>query len=640
MDDLRDADGGPGPAARTTAWARRLATPLRSYVRAEAGGALVLLTATLAALLWANVDLHSYERAWGTQLSIRLGGASLHGSLREWIDDGLMAIFFLVVGLEARRELDMGELRERRRVALPVLAALGGMALPVAIFLALNGGSGAAHGWGVAMSTDTAFAIGLLALVGPRLSDRLRAYMVTLLVADDLVAIAVIATAYTSELAWTPLVVALALLGAVLIARAAAVRIGLVYAALGIALWVAVRASGIDPVVVGLLMGLLTYARPAARTDLEQASDLFRQFREQPTPQLARAASSGLESALSPNERLQHRFHPWSSYAIVPLFALANAGISLGGGFLGEALGSALVWGVAAGYVLGKPLGILGASWLAQRGSRGALRPPVGWGALAGGGAAAGIGFTVALLIASRALHGRQLAEAKLGILLAAALASLVAWGVFHAIGRLGQRRRLGLLVGAAEPLEDLATPVDPDFDHVRGPHDAPVTLVEYGDFECPYCGRAEPVVRELLAEVGDLRYVWRHLPLSDVHPHAELAAEAAEAAAEQDAFWELHALLFAHQEALRPADLLAYADTLGLDVARFKADLRERAYAGRVARDVESADLSGVSGTPTFFVNGRRHHGAYDLDALTHAVKAARARTLVSAPVAPLDDA
>jgi Na+/H+ antiporter NhaA len=628
MDDPRD-DDGPAPRA-TTAWARRLATPLRSYVRAETGGALVLLAATLAALVWANVDLHSYERVWGTELSIRLGGASLHGSLREWIDDGLMAIFFLVVGLEARRELDMGELRERRRIALPVVAALAGMALPVLVFLALNGGSGAAHGWGVAMSTDTAFAIGLLALVGPRLSDRLRAFMVTLLVVDDLVALCVIATAYTSHLSVTPLVVALALLGAVLVARAAGVRIGLVYAALGIALWVAVRASGVDPVVVGLVMGLLTYARPAARTDLEQASDLFRAFREQPTPRLARAASSGLESALSPNERLQHRFHPWSAYAIVPLFALANAGIALDAGFLRDALGSPITLGIVLGYVLGKPLGIAGATWLAQRGSRGALRPPVGWGALAGGGAAAGIGFTVALLIAGRALHGEQLAQAKLGILLAAALASLVSWSVFTAIGRLGQRRRLALIVGAADPLEDLAEPVDPELDRVRGPHDAPITLVEYGDFECPYCGRAEPVVRELLADFGDLRYVWRHLPLTDVHPHAQLAAEASEAAAEQDAFWELHALLFAHQDALAAADLLRYAEQLGLDRERFKRELRDRTYAGRVARDVESADLSGVSGTPTFFVNGRRHHGAYDLEALTAAVKAARARTLV----------
>lgn len=196
----------------------------------------------------------------------------------------------------------------------------------------------------------------------------------------------------------------------------------------------------------------------------------------------------------------------------------------------------------------------------------------------------------------------------------------------------LPKERQLRLVVGSAEELEDLAQPVDPDADHVRGPHDAVVTLVEYGDFECPNCGQAEPVVRELLAGEGDLRYVWRHLPLTDVHPRAELAAEAAEAAAAQGAFWEYSALLFEHQDALRVRNLVAYAEQLGLDVERFERELRERTHADRVARDVESADLSAVAGTPTFFVNGRRHHGAYDLASLTEAIDAARARALADA--------
>jgi Na+/H+ antiporter NhaA len=616
--------------SRTTAWAQSVGTPLRDFLRTESGGAAVLLAATLAALVWANVDLHSYERVWGTELSIRLGSATLTDDLRHWVNDGLMAFFFLVVGLEARRELDMGELRERRRIALPACAALGGMAVPIAVFLAFNGGSSAGHGWGIAMSTDTAFAIGLLMLVGPRSSARLRALMVTLLVIDDLVALTVIATAYTTHLDVAPLLIALGLLAAVLIARWLSVRRWLVYAVLGVALWVAVRASGIDPVIVGLVMGLLTYAYPAARSDLERATDLFRLFREQPTPELARAARVGVTSAISPNDQLQHRFHPWSSYAIVPLFALANAGIALDGGFVAHALGTPIVLGIVLGYVLGKPAGVLGAAWLGRRVSAGRLRLPVGWGALAGGGAVAGIGFTVALLIASRALSGEPLQEAKLGILLAAACASLLSWAVFRAIDRLPLRRRLALLIGAAKEIEDLALPVDPDHDHVRGPQDAAVTLVEYGDFECPYCGRAEAVVRELLADVGDLRYVWRHLPLTDVHPQGQIAAEAAEAAAAQGAFWELHALLFEHQDALRAPDLVRYAEQLGLDTERFTRDLQRNAGAGRVARDVESADLSGVSGTPTFFVNGRRHHGAYDLETLTATVRAAKARALL----------
>lgn len=188
---------------------------------------------------------------------------------------------------------------------------------------------------------------------------------------------------------------------------------------------------------------------------------------------------------------------------------------------------------------------------------------------------------------------------------------------------RMGERA----LLGASPVIVDLLDPIDDDHDHLRGPALAPVTVVEYGDFECPYCGRAESVVRELLAERGDVRYVWRHLPLTDVHPRAQTAAEAAEAAAAQGAFWAMHDLLLDHQDELRPRDLTAYAEVLGLDVERFRLDLRAHAGRERIAADVESADRSGVSGTPTFFVNGRRHHGAYEIDSLTAEIRAARAR-------------
>jgi protein-disulfide isomerase len=259
------------------------------------------------------------------------------------------------------------------------------------------------------------------------------------------------------------------------------------------------------------------------------------------------------------------------------------------------------------------------------------LRPPVGWAAVAGGGAIAGIGFTVALLVATVAFEGSQLEEAKLGILSAALAAAIVTWLLFRGTALLPKRLRIRALLGTAEPLVDLYIDVDPERDHVRGPIDAPVTVVEYGDFECPYCGRAEPVIRELLRDFGDVRYVWRHLPLSDVHPNAQLAAEAAEAAADQGAFWEMHDLLLAHQDALRPSDLICYAEQLGLDVERFTDALRTHAGAVRVAEDVDSADLSGVSGTPTFFINGRRHYGAYDIETLTAAVRAAGARAVLS---------
>ena len=620
------------PFSGRTAWVRNLETPLRRFLRTETGSAAVLLAATIAALVWANVDLASYERVWTTTFSIRIGDHGISHDLRYWLNSGLMTLFFLVVGLEARREFDLGELRERRRAALPLAAGLGGMIVPVAIYLAFNAGHSSAHGWGVAMSTDTAFALGMLALVGPRFPVRLRAFMLTFSVVDDIVALIVIATAYSAGLQLLPLLVAGSVFAVLVASERSGFHRGFVCAALGVIAWIALSRSGIDPIVIGLAIGLVTFAAPATRPDLERASDLFRLFREQPTPELARSARLGVTSALSPNERIQQLLHPWTSYVIVPLFALANAGIHIDSQFLSDAFTGPIALGILIGYLVGKPVGIVSASWLVTRVTRGRVRPPVGWAALAGGGAIAGIGFTVALLIADLAFQGEPLAEAKLGVLSAALCSSVLTWLVFRATESLPRRLRFRALLGIGESIVDLAAPVEPERDHIRGPEVAPVTLVEYGDFECPFCGRAEPVVRELLRDFGDIRYVWRHLPLTDVHPHAQLAAEAAEAAAAQDAFWEMHDLLLARQDALTPRDLIAYAGELGLDVERFTEDLRRHAGAGRVAEDVDSADLSNVSGTPTFFVNGRRHYGAYDIDTLSQAVRVARARAAIAA--------
>jgi protein-disulfide isomerase len=247
---------------------------------------------------------------------------------------------------------------------------------------------------------------------------------------------------------------------------------------------------------------------------------------------------------------------------------------------------------------------------------------------LAGGGIVAGVGFTVSLLIASLAFHGRQLEEAKLGVLAAALVASLLAWAAFRVIARLPAAMRARQIAATDDEIVDLSEDIDPERDHIRGAEDAPVTLVEYGDYECPYCGQAEMVVRELLSSFGDdLRYVWRHLPLNDVHPNAQLAAEATEAAGSQGAFWDMHDKLLAHQDEIAPRDLGRYAEELGLDQDRFWDELRHHQHAERVADDVGTADASGVAGTPSFFINGKRHHGAYDAATLSQAVRAARAR-------------
>jgi protein-disulfide isomerase len=258
------------------------------------------------------------------------------------------------------------------------------------------------------------------------------------------------------------------------------------------------------------------------------------------------------------------------------------------------------------------------------------VRPPVGWAAVIGSGTIAGIGFTVALLIADRAFHGAQLNEAKLGALSAAAAASGLTWLVFRLTALLSPARRAKALLGDANLIQDLIPEVDPARDHIRGPLDAPITVIEFGDFECPYCGQAEPVVRDLLSDT-DVRYVWRHLPLTDVHPEAQLAAEAAEAAAAQGAFWPMHDLLLAHQDRLRAVDLVAYAQELGLDADRFHTDLKRHVHAARIDQDVESADLSGVSGTPTFFINGQRHYEAFDLATLSAAIKIVRAQQQIT---------
>jgi Na+/H+ antiporter NhaA len=626
------ADTQTSPFTGKTAWARAIQTPLRSFLSTETGSAAVLLAASVAALIWVNIDASSYASVWSTELSIRLGAHGISKDLNYWVNSGLMTFFFFVVGLEARREFDIGELRERRRLALPVVAGLGGMVVPIAIFLAVNAGDGSAHGWGVAMSTDTAFALGMLALVGPRFPDRLRAFMLTIAVVDDFVALIVIAVAYSENVVVWALLVAAALFAAIPLALRLGIRIGYVHAAFGAAAWAALVKSGVDPVVVGLALGLLTYAYPASREDLERASDLFREFREQPTPELAASARAGLDSAVSANERLQQRLHPWTSYVIVPLFALANAGIAINADFLSRAYTSPITLGIMAGYVLGKPVGIVGASWLVTRLSRGRLVVPTGWAALVGGGFVAGIGFTVSLLIANLAFDGDQLDEAKLGVLSAAICASAATWLVFRVTAKLPTQLKIRALLGTAETIVDLAVPVDPERDHIRGPEDAPVTLVEYGDFQCPYCGQAEPIVRSLLADFGDLRYVWRNLPLSDVHANAQAAAEAAEAAGEQGAFWEMHDLLLTHQDELHPRDLVRYAEQLGLDRERFISDMHNQTQRPRIYDDIDSADLSGVSGTPTFFINGRRHYGAYDVATLSAEVRAARARAAIAA--------
>jgi Na+/H+ antiporter NhaA len=613
-----------GPSRWQTLWRRDRSAPLREFLRTESGSAMVLVAAIAVAIIWANVNDTSYEAFWHARLSIGVGPFGISQDLRTWLNSGLMTLFFLVVGLETRREFDLGDLRERRRFILPLTAGLAGMAIPIAIYLAINAGRPSAHGWGVAMSTDTALALGLLAVLGRDIPDRMRVFVLTVFVVDDLVALLVIAVFYSGQISVTPLLTALAVFALLLLAVRLRLQRRSVFAVLGIVMWGALRTSGVDPVAAGLAIGLIAPAYTPVRGELEDVTVLVRRFREQPTPEFARTAQAGLVSVLSPNERLQAFYHPWTSYVIVPLFALANAGIVVNAGFLARAYVAPVTLGVLIGYVVGKPIAVIASSWAVTRLSHGRIRPPIGAAAVAGSGTIAGIGFTVALLIATRAFQGEQLAEAKLGALSAAFVAAVATWGVLSVIRLFPADRRARLMFGDTRLIQDLIPEVDPDRDHIRGPRKADITVIEFGDFECPYCGQAEPVVRDLLTDTT-IRYVWRHLPLTDVHPNAQLAAEAAEAAGNQGAFWEMHDLLLQHQDELRIPDLVRHATSLNLNLNRFREDLRSHAHSTRVAQDLESADLSGVSGTPTFFINGQRHYGAFDLQTLTAAIRTER---------------
>jgi Na+/H+ antiporter NhaA len=590
----------------------QLAQPARRFLANEAGSAGMLLAATALALLWANSPWSdAYFSLWDTELAVRIGDAQLAKDLGHWVDDGLMVLFFFVVGLEVRRELSMGELTDRRQLVVPGLAALGGLVVPALLYLAINPSGEAAQGWGVVIGTDTAFLLGALALVGPACPTQLRVFLLTLSIADDVVAVTVIGVVYSDAVD----VVALVVAGACLVLLWALNRMEVwrtsVYAVVGAVLWVAAVESGVHPTIAGMLAGLLISARPPSRQEVEDAASMFRAFRQSPLPSVGWSARQSLVRAVSLNERLQTVLHPWTSYVIVPVFALANAGVDLRDGVLADALGSSLTWGIVVALVVGKLVGIGTTSLLAVRLRLGAFPQGVGPGQVLGGAALSGIGFTVSLLIADLAFDEHLHEQATVGVLIAAVLATAVGWLVFRGAAVLRGERTASL------PMV-LDRPVDPEHDHIRGNPHAPMTLLEYGDFECPFCSRATGTVRELHERFGDdLRYVWRHLPLPDVHEHAELAAEAAEAAAAQGRFWEMHDLLFRHQDELGYEDLVAYAAELGLDVERFADDLQEGVHAGRVRRDVASAEASGARGTPTFFVGERRHVGAYDTETL-----------------------
>jgi Na+:H+ antiporter, NhaA family len=403
----------------------RFLSPLRDFLRTETSGGVLLVAGALLALMWVNSPwAASYERLWSQSLSVGLGDHVLRLSLRQWLNEGLMTIFFLVVGLEIKRELVVGHLKTKRAAALPFFAALGGMIVPAGIYLAIAGGS-APKGWAIPMATDIALAVGVLAVVGDRVPSSLRAFLLALAIVDDIGAIVIIALVYSGGIGWSWLLTAVALLVCTRIARQFDVQATWLYVALGAVVWFALHEAGVHPTLAGVAMGLLAPATARLSPELVDAEELA----DVSSLEAVFATTEIARSSVSVVEWLQYALHPWTSYVIVPLFAFANSGIVVSATGVSDALKSAVFWGVFVGLVAGKPIGVLLAPFVARRfglaeDQASSARQRLGI------GAAAGIGFTVALFISELALAGELRSHAKLAILLASVVAACLSLGL------------------------------------------------------------------------------------------------------------------------------------------------------------------------------------------------------------------
>ncbi len=390
------------PAARTP---KRPLSALKDFLHDEAAGGIVLVVGALVAVVWANSPVsESYTNFWGQYLTLGWGPTALTENLQHWVNDGLMVVFFFVVGLEIKRELAIGELQDARAAALPAAAALGGVVVPALIFVALTSGDAGA-GWGIPMATDIAFAVGVLALLGDRVPTGAKLLLLSAAIVDDIIAITVIALFYTESVSLAWLAGAVAGLAVVVVLRRLGVNAIWPYVLVGSVVWVATLESGVHATIAGVALGLLT---PAGEV--------------------------GGRNVLA---TLEHRLHPWSAFVVVPLFALANAGVGFGGGLLGEALSTAMPWAIALGLVIGKIVGISGAVWLAVRTGLGRLPQGVGPLHVVAVAAVAGIGFTVSLFIADLAYDDPALTEtAKVGIFVGSLLAAAIGSALMVAAGR------------------------------------------------------------------------------------------------------------------------------------------------------------------------------------------------------------
>ena len=420
---------GPVYMASNKPLARLVARPFREFLRIETSGSLLLLAAAVIALLWANSPVsESYFDFWHLEIGVDVGSFSVEETLQHWVNDALMVIFFFVVGLEIKYELVSGDLRDPKTAALPIIAAVGGMAVPALLYLAIAGGGEAGSGWGIPMATDIAFAVGVLGVLGRRIPSAARLFLLTLAIVDDIGAIIVIAVFYTDDLDLRWLAAAFILLGVMILMRLVRIWSIPIYVVVGVAVWFATLESGVHATLAGVAIGLLTPAYALLKADVARDyAEAALKDRELDPDELHRMRFL-LEESVPIVDRLQSRLHPISAYLVLPVFALANAGVDLRGGVLGEAVTSSVGLGIGAGLVIGKPVGILAASYLAVRLGLGRLPARTSWSQVLGVGAIAGIGFTVSLFIAGLSFPGSDMLteDAKVGIILASVVAALV----------------------------------------------------------------------------------------------------------------------------------------------------------------------------------------------------------------------
>jgi Na+/H+ antiporter NhaA len=574
---------------------RRIAVSKR--LQGETVPAIVLLVATVAAVVWANVG-HGYDGFWDTEVGFVAGSWHVSLPLFEWVNEALMAVFFFSLGLEIRRDFAVGELRDRRKALLPVASALGGLVVPAVLYVVVNGGTEAASGWGVVISTDTAFALGVLALVGPKNAPRLRTFLLTSAVVDDIAALLVIAGAYSRHLDVLALAVAAAALGGIWLLRRYRVWRVTPYLIIGVTAWAAVLESGVHATLAGVLVALLIPVYLPRDRDARGAAAFTHLYQQAPAARTARYARMSLSYAVPLNQRLSDLLAPYVNYVVIPIFALANGGVSLSAEALRSSVTSPITWGIVVGLVVGKLVGITGAAQLVMRLNPAARAPGLDCPRIAGIGALSGMGFTISLLVVDLAFDEPQTRDdARTGVLIASLLAFVLAVLVF----RLGERIR------------PLPTPADatlqraiqPTRDHIRGDVDASTTIVVYTAVDDTYRNRTVALLTDVRKHLGDeVCIVFRHHTYDDATATAALALEAAAA---QRRFWPMHDALVTHHGELDEKSLTYLAERTGLDARRFVDDTTTGDGGTRVEDDDIDAAAAGLPDTPVLYLNGSR---------------------------------